>query len=277
MCDEDDPFAELERNNLEFKRVIEQIPEETIVGLVGERGAGGASFLGEDWKLILSLVAWKKSSGELSQEELRVEFPLPEESVSQYMSEIDPFAIVKIKARCAQHPNGFLQAVASEIISTNESDSDLKQIVEERQVPIIIEDPQFGPLTLNRVLDRFSGSVLWDDVDISLELSCDETGSIQESLTVARKLWEQQSDWADQVKDFAVLELLERKNNGWLEEDQPEVTAEAFKKRMVLESILIYSDGEFEFWHDDGDLFWGHAIQVSGNLTEGLTYVDTPG
>lgn len=277
MNDDDDPFAELERNNLEFRRRIEQVPEETILGLVGERGPAGCCFMGGDWNLVLSLVAWKKSSGELSQEELRVEFPVPEESVSHYMGEIDSYSIVKIKARYGQHPDGFLQALASELISTDESDSELKQIAEERQVPVVIEDPQFGPLTLNRALNQFSGSVLWDGVEISLDLSCDETGELQESLTVARKLWEQQSTWAAQVQDFAVSGLLEHKNEDWLEEDESEVTAQEFKKRMFLESVVIYSDGEFEFWHNDGDLFWGHAIQVSGNLTDGLTDVDTPG
>ena len=46
---------------------------------------------------------------------------------------------------------------------------------------------------------------------------------------------------------------------------------------MTIESVTVYSDGEFEFWHSDGDLFWGHSIQVSGNLSDGLTDIDTPG
>jgi hypothetical protein len=27
-----------------------------------------------------------------------------------------------------------------------------------------------------------------------------------------------------------------------------------------LEAIQVLRDGEFEFWYDDGDLFWGHSI-----------------
>jgi hypothetical protein len=30
-------------------------------------------------------------------------------------------------------------------------------------------------------------------------------------------------------------------------------------------------DGAFEFWHNDGDLFWGHSILIVGSLEEGLT------
>jgi hypothetical protein len=46
---------------------------------------------------------------------------------------------------------------------------------------------------------------------------------------------------------------------------------------MKLETISVSSDGSFNFWHDDGDLFYGHAIQVGGNLVEGPTYADIPG
>ena len=46
---------------------------------------------------------------------------------------------------------------------------------------------------------------------------------------------------------------------------------------MKLESVNAYPDGAFAFWYDDGDLFWGHAIQMTGNLKEGVTGVDTPG
>lgn len=46
---------------------------------------------------------------------------------------------------------------------------------------------------------------------------------------------------------------------------------------MKLESISIQPNGEFEFWHNDGDLFYGHSIQISGSLEKGLTHSDIPG
>ena len=45
---------------------------------------------------------------------------------------------------------------------------------------------------------------------------------------------------------------------------------------MKLQSIVFYPDGDFNFWYDDGDLFWGHSIAISGNL-EGLKDADIPG
>ena len=66
-------------------------------------------------------------------------------------------------------------------------------------------------------------------------------------------------------------ELLPLKNESWLSDDEAELTAMDFKARMELVSITVGDNGRFEFWHDDGDLFWGHAIQIDGNLRDGLT------
>lgn len=46
---------------------------------------------------------------------------------------------------------------------------------------------------------------------------------------------------------------------------------------MKLEAITVRPNGEFEFWHDDGDLFWGHSILISGDLNHGLEDADIPG
>jgi hypothetical protein len=66
-------------------------------------------------------------------------------------------------------------------------------------------------------------------------------------------------------------ELLSLKNEAWREEGESPLAAADFIKRMKLESISVLTNGDIEFWHDDGDLFWGHAIEVSGNLKKGLT------
>ena len=73
----------------------------------------------------------------------------------------------------------------------------------------------------------------------------------------------------------AVHALLPLKNESWLGEDESTITAVQF--RMTLDSIIVHPDGSFEFWHTDGDLFWGHSIQVTSSLSEGPTDADIPG
>ena len=72
-------------------------------------------------------------------------------------------------------------------------------------------------------------------------------------------------------------ELLPLKNENWLDEDEAELSPDEFKDRMTLESITVYPSGSFDFWHNDGDLFWGHSIQISGNLSDGPKHADIPG
>ncbi|WP_417394473.1 DUF2262 domain-containing protein [Gimesia chilikensis] len=273
----DDPFAELERNNREFERQIADVPEEVITGLVDAGGAGGAGDTSGDWNLLLTLAAWKNSSGELSRESMRVKLSVTETLLNQLMNQIDPDSIIQVQARVAPHPNGFLQAIASEIISINGTDAELSLVAEELLEPMVVDDPQFGPLTLDRSVDWYSGTVIWDGAQVQLNVSWENSDDIQQALEVARKLWENEAEWAARVDNFAVSKLLELKNDSWLDEDEPQVTPAEFKARMTLEAITVYDDGDFDFWHSDGDLFWGHAIQITGNLTEGLQYADIPG
>ena len=72
-------------------------------------------------------------------------------------------------------------------------------------------------------------------------------------------------------------ELLPLKNENWLDEGEAELSADQFKSRMTLESVTVEPGGSFDFWHNDGDLFCGHSIQISGSLSEGPTRADIPG
>ena len=63
----------------------------------------------------------------------------------------------------------------------------------------------------------------------------------------------------------------------YLEEDEEELDAEKFESRLELESIEVRPDGEFCFWFEDGDLFWGHSITVEGTLEGGPEQADIQG
>ena len=71
------------------------------------------------------------------------------------------------------------------------------------------------------------------------------------------------------------LDMLEEFD--FLEEDEEELDAEKFEARLELESIEVRPDGEFCFWFEDGDLFWGHSITVEGTLEGGPEQADIQG
>ena len=97
------------------------------------------------------------------------------------------------------------------------------------------------------------------------------------SVRTAEILWGDQAAWKRKVDDFAVRKLLSLKNGAWRDDGEARLTPAAFKKRMKLRSLSVDGDGRFEFWHDDGDPFGGHSIQIVGSLRKGLTRADLPG
>lgn len=68
----------------------------------------------------------------------------------------------------------------------------------------------------------------------------------------------------EKAKDYTVNKLLKLKNDLWLEEDEKEVTKKDFKDRMKFTSLYVFSESA-NFYFDDGDLFWGHTIEVTIN------------
>jgi hypothetical protein len=138
-------------------------------------------------------------------------------------------------------------------------------------------DEELGTFTFDPGEERFSAAVTWmdDSVDLNLEASTSE--AMLEALVAARMLWQDQATWSQRVGAFAVAKLCALKNSSWREGDDPEVSEADFLAAMSLVSITVAPDGSFDFWHSDGDLFWGHSIQVSGSLSEGPQIADIPG
>lgn len=103
---------------------------------------------------------------------------------------------------------------------------------------------------------------------IRISIAIDEdNGSPEGSLQTL----EAASNWPKKITGYAVYELLELKNDNWFMEGPHQLTATDFVDSMKLESIAVYPESEFEFWHNDGDLFWGHSVFISGSLSDGPT------
>jgi len=78
-------------------------------------------------------------------------------------------------------------------------------------------------------------------------------------------------DFIEKAKEYTVKKLLKLKNDLWLEEDEKEVTKKEFKARMKFTSLYVFSESA-NFYFDDGDLFWGHTIEV--NVNQNLEFTD---
>lgn len=247
-----------------------------VTGVVHPSGAGGAR-LGEDprWRLRFSLEPWRVEGAPLNEGALEVTKAVSEEDLRAFMKRIRPCDVVRLSV----HFSGPEHTAAEllELLEVQATDPELSERAEALRQPVTRQDPFFGELTLDRRLDWWGTIFRWGTTPVQLYLSGDEEGSPEPALRAARSLWEEQPEWEKRVRDFAVEALLPLKNDVWLDDDEEPLTSEAFKERMTLQSITLYPDGSFDFFHDDGELFWGHAIQVWGTLSEGPTGADIPG
>ena len=93
-----------------------------------------------------------------------------------------------------------------------------------------------------------------------------------------------QETWDKAMRDFAAKNLTGLANN-WLSQDEesardPEtapITEEEFAQRILLTEVSVSPGGRFTAYYNDDDMFWGHAVEVSGSLKKGITYANLAG
>lgn len=279
MEDEADILAESQSGQKRWLEELAALPVVEILGVVGPSGASGGKSRGDDhWTLRFTFDAWRLQASGCQTQPLTIRRSVTNEELDRFRGLIRPYAVIRIKARIAVvSPLGSPQALLEDFIGIDTSDLEMNNHADQLQKPVIHEDPVLGTFTLDRTIDWFAANVVWSGNAVSLNLSATETAEIQEALKTAHSLWQSQSEWNRRIREYAVHELLPLKNDVWLGDEEAELTADQFENRIKLQSITVYPDGSFEFWHDDGDLFGGHSIQISGNLMEGPTDADIPG
>ena len=275
----EDIFKQAAIKKEKLEKEFENLPETTIAGVVGADSAGAGKSRGDQyWSLSLSLIAWKELGGELNDSKLILSKNLIDGELKDIQDKVKKESLVQFKVKLSKEsPFGWARAQLISILDTPD-DAELQESLAKFKEPVEFNHPEFGTLVLDKSVDWFEGEVSWMNKPITISVSLDEeTNSPESSFNTIESLYKDASNWSKTITDFAVSELLPLKNESWLSEGGPELSSAEFIKAMKLESITVYPDGEFEFWHNDGDLFWGHSILISGTLTEGPNYADIPG
>ncbi len=276
---EPDPIDALRDQQARLLEALSRAPMVDITGVVGASGSTGSKLGSEAlWTIGFTFIAWRVGTGSIDTQALTVRRQVDAETLTHYRNRVQADTVVRVRARLApQNPSGSPQALLEALVGPINDDAELNRVLAQAQQPVTLNDAQFGVFSFDRRLESFEAKTQWGRAQIALTLVAAEPAEIERALTNARELWRSQSDWQARIERYAVERLLSLKNETWLGEDEKPFSAKAFVARMRLESIVVYPDGSFEFWHDDGELFWGHAISVSGNLTDGPTDADIPG
>ncbi|MBX9685948.1 MAG: DUF2262 domain-containing protein [Candidatus Obscuribacterales bacterium] len=243
-----------------------------VKGVVHPPGAGGGKVGKEEfWTLRFTLQPWRNHEGRIQESKLSLSRPgLTREELKEQMAMISSYEVLKLKISQPEAKEAFFMARILDEPVKFEEDGELNELSLKLQEPLTLTDARFGTLSFDRSLNWFECAADWQGKRIHLYIALDKEDSAEASLENAGRLFLESSDWEAKIRDFAVESLLELKNDTWLDEDEEMVNAAEFKERISLQTITVYANGDFEFCLNDGGLFWGHAILIAANLSNGL-------
>jgi len=252
-----------------FESELLKSPKVTIHGIVDPESLDTS-----DWRTPITLVAWRIETQPVKRTRLYVHLYLFKSDCTQIGKTLSTNAVVTLAVHLAEtNPWGpEPRALLTEILDTGLQDAELLAIRAELQKPYRISDSLFGMFTLNRRLNLFETKTLWDKKPVRLLLNgeSDTDAPPEKSLACSRALWSDLAHWNKQSQALILQEYLKLKNEQWLEDDEEPMSPENFLAKITLQTIAIKTDGSFEFWYDDGDMFGGHALVAIGNLARGF-------
>ncbi len=214
----------------------------------------------------------------VQQAELRLFKPVSEAELKAFMAKIRPYDVVRLKVLLpAAIGSAFPEVLLTDFIGHDGSDPELCACVAKLQGPVTFTDSRFGTFTLDRRADWLEAETNWGPDNVRLTFPAGTVEEQERSLAIARALWDDHDAWRHRMRDRILANLLMLKNEIWLEDNEPEVTADEFIRRLTVETVHIHPDGSVEFWHNDGDLFFGHMILVRGTLADGPTSASLQG
>jgi hypothetical protein len=258
-------------------------PKVDVLGILSESGVSGGWSQGDTLhSLFFCFASWRIAGSELHKDQLVVRRLVSKKvfdrELKKLRERILPNTVTRIRARVAEHSvwdraDALLEKVIGEDTSDRQMNAELKRL----QKPVRFKDEDFGRFTLDRSINWFRTRTSWNGRKVQLSLAAQEPKEVEKALKVARTLWSAPKKWQKIVDAGAVKDLLPLKHTNWRGDEEGLLSATEFAARMELISITVCPDGEFRFWHDDGDLFFGHNIEVVGTLQKGIWYAGVHG
>lgn len=248
-------------------------PEDmTVLVLTGPVGLVTGKQEGETlWTAGVALAAWlEEDSPDICREPTHLVSKGDEALMAVLRQRIPRDFILKCKAR----PSADGKRLLLTSLPEPGFDVDLKALLDESKKPVTVDGGSLGEFTLNRSVGVLQKEAEWLGQPLLLTLDRDEDRDI--CLSGLAALMSAQEEWNERLRACAADHLLDLANDWAADADEEPVTREDFMQRMEPDTLAFQENGTFEFWFNDGDLFFGHAIRVSGTL-EGPTAAEMEG
>jgi len=129
-------------------------------------------------------------------------------------------------------------------------------------------------------LGCYASTVEIGDLPVTLMFHLDKDDDLKPAVHRAYAILAEFDTYSRRAEAYAVQELLPLKNEHWLKDlgdgEEPPLTPEQFTPRMTLEALGFYAEGNVTFYYDDGDLFFGHTIQLRMDAASNFIDADIP-
>lgn len=126
-----------------------------------------------------------------------------------------------------------------------------------------IQIPSLGEFTFNEEHEWYEGKFI--ENDLSFEINIHHTKKKKlENLIVFTDI-QMQNKFYEEMLLAMEKKMIKLKNKTWLGEDELPITIDDFRKRISIDSIVFFEDCSSVIYCNDGDIFWGHSIEIDSN------------
>jgi hypothetical protein len=239
-----------------------------LVGVVDEGGIAGVTMderlaKPSQVRAVFTLCPWQDRDGAVRTTELRVEMPVSKSRLNELMAAYKPLTTVSLSGVSAKEKVLDTPCVQADSLMLAGMSPELRLAHERLRAPVCVQDAVLGEFIYNRRFRRFEGRGRWCGKPVEIMLGARDQVEAREALKLAHEVWRDQRERDRIARAHAAGELLKVKNERWLEEGETPVSEAQFIGQMSAQSLYFYTDGRWELEFDDGDLFWGHQINVS--------------
>lgn len=261
------------------------VTEETEITVLLKDSSNGAAVLG-DWlrPSVNFLASIDNDTGEMIKEEGRLEWMIKKDPDRKgWGYDFEQYGIYKLLVRkCIPRKlESFESATLNncymivKVLEENVQNDKLLGYKEYLSKPVEIDTP-YGKFVLDRSMSWFEGEIELNGLDFTAFLETDEdNGETAElALKVFLKTAENFEDFDRKNKEFAADNLLDLAHE-WQESDEGEnepLTREQFIEAIGVSEWTVTPYGNMTLYYYDGDIFWGHAIEI--NIDEDGTIED---
>lgn len=144
-------------------------------------------------------------------------------------------------------------------------------------LPAAIDIPHLGAFALAATGLAYERVILWCGKSTTMSFSHDERSSTEVIGQLCKSLLASSAETNKAVQTYIAEQLLPSINEERQAVGETALDTEKLASTLSLEAINLWPPNKYEFCHNDGDLIGGHFIVVCGDLTNGPTYLDTPG